>query len=306
MDNLRGIETFVKAVEAGSIAGAARALGISAAAASQNIARLELQLDSRLLNRSTRRMALTDAGALYYARVSTLISDLELAGQAVLALNSQPQGKLCIASTAAFARYVVAPLLPAFTALYPRIAVELLATDSTIDHQKEAVDISIRIDQQLEDGMVAVRLANVPARFCAAPSYIERAGVPAGPEDLSRHDCLVFRYPADGRFLRWGFIRNGEHIQADPRATIVSNDIDVLARLAVAGAGITRLAAFVADPFLATGELVELFQPESAGMQAELDPLLLYLCVRDRYELTPKVKSFFDYIKAAVPQQWRV
>ncbi|WP_024462306.1 LysR family transcriptional regulator [Marinimicrobium sp. LS-A18] len=308
MDTLRGIETFVKAVEAGSIAAAARALGISPAAASQNIARLETQLNTRLLTRTTRRLALTDSGTTYYEKVRPVVRDVELAGQAVSALNAQPQGRLCIASSAAFARHVLAPLIPGFTKRYPRIAVELVATDRSVDHVSESIDISIRIQQQLEEGLVARKLAVVPSKFCASPAYLERAGRPTDPEQLRDHDCLVFRYPVDGRFLRWGFIRNGERFDAEVHATLISDDIDVLARLAVAGGGITRLAAFVAEPYLVSGELEELFvaqEGEKEAQSALIDPLDFYICVRDRYELTPKVRAFMDYLLATLPSQWR-
>lgn len=306
MDTLRGIETFVKAVEGGSIAAAARALGISPAAASQNIARLETQLNARLLIRTTRRLALTDSGTTYYEKVRTVVRDVELAGQAVSALNAQPQGRLCIASSAAFARHVLAPIIPGFTRLYPRIAVELIATDRSVDHVGESVDISIRIQEQLEEGLVARKLAVVPSKFCASPTYLERAGRPTEPEHLQHHDCLVFRYPVDGRFLRWGFVRNGERFDAEVSTAIISDDIDALARLAVAGGGITRLAAFVAEPYLASGELEELFvAQEGAQLSALIDPLDFYICVRDRYELTPKVRAFMDYIFNALPSQWR-
>ena len=306
MDTLRGIESFVKAIELGSIAAAAKRMGISAAAASQNIARLETYLGVRLLARTTRSMALTESGELYYEKVRTLVSDLAEANAAITNLNTEPQGRLCIASTAAFGRNVLASLIPAFTLRYPRIAMELMTTDRIVDHIQEGVDISIRIKPQLEEGIVARRIATVPTLFCAAPSYLQRAGRPTVPEELRHHDCLVFRVPADGRFLRWGFIRDGLRFEADVRATIISDDIDAIAQLAVAGGGITRLAAFVANPFIASGQLVTLFLPdENKQVSAEVEPLDIYLCVRDRHQLTPKMRAFMDYLVDALPKEWQ-
>ncbi len=129
MDNLRGIESFVRAVELGSIAAAARALAVSPAATSQNIARLETQLGTRLLTRTTRKLALTDAGEIYYQRVKGLMQELELAEQAVTALKGQVGGKLKIACSAAFARHVLAPMLAGFQGAFPQISLELIATD---------------------------------------------------------------------------------------------------------------------------------------------------------------------------------
>jgi DNA-binding transcriptional LysR family regulator len=306
MDTLRGIESFVKVVENGSIAAAAKRMGVSAAAASQNIARLEEHLGVRLLLRTTRSMALTESGELYYEKVRNIVSEISEANAAVTNLNTQPQGRLCIASTAAFGRHVIAPLIPEFNLRYPRIAIELMTTDRNVDHIQESVDVSIRIKQQLEDGMVARRIATVPTHFCAAPTYLARAGRPTTPEELRHHACLVFRLPVDGRFLRWGFIRDGLRVEADVHATMISDDIDVLAHLAVAGGGITRLAAFVADPFIASGQLETLFlHSENAQVTAEIEPLDIYFCVRDRHQLTSKSRAFMEYLVKAVPPEWQ-
>lgn len=306
MDTLRGIESFVRAVEEGSIAAAARRLGISPAAASQNIARLESYLNLRLLVRTTRSLGLTDSGQLYYDKVRLLIQDLEQANAAIAGLHSEPQGRLRIASTAAFGRHVLAPLIPGFNARFPRISIEIITTDRSVDHIQEAVDISIRIKQQLEESMVARRIATIPTVFCASPAYIARAGEPCQPEDLRHHDCLVFRVPVSGRFLRWGFIRDGLRFEPEVKVAMVSDDIDVLARLAVAGGGVTRLAAFLAKPYLASGALQQLFLPaRHAAFYAEIEPLDFYLCVRDHYQFTPKVRAFMDYIVEALPDEWR-
>ncbi len=311
MDNLRGIESFVKAVETGSIAAAARLLGISSAAASQNIARLESQLGTRLLTRTTRSLRLTDSGELYYNRVHSLINELEKANDAVSALSGEPQGRLCIASTAAFGRHVLAALAPAFNRRYPRIALEIITTDRSVNHIQEMVDVSIRIKQQLEEGLVARRIAAVPFVFCAAPSYLQRMGRPQTPEDLRNHDCLMFRVPANGRILPWGFVRNGERFDAPARTAMVSDDIDVLARLAASGGGIARLAAFVARSYLERGELEEIFVPDADNSsnnqtRALAEPLDVYISLRDRYELTPKVRAFIDFLVDSLPSEWRI
>ncbi|MDO8827640.1 LysR family transcriptional regulator [Methylophaga sp.] len=305
MDTMRGVETFVRAVELGSIAAAARRLGISAAAASQNIARLETALGARLLTRTTRSLALTDNGEVYFQRVKGLLNELELAKQAVSAMQGEVGGKLTIACSAAFSRHVLAPLIPGFNQLYPQISLELIATDRRIDLIKESVDISIRIRQQLQDGLVARRIATLPFIFCASPDYLERAGYPDTPQALLNHDCLMFRIPVDGRIFRWAFIRDGRRYEPDIRITAVSDDIDVLARMAAAGGGITRLAAFVAEPYLKTGQLQQLFNAEHAPeVQVEAEPLEFYFCMADRYANTPKVAAFYDYLYEHLPEKW--
>lgn len=303
MDTLRGIETFVRAVEVGSISGAAKMLGISPAAASQNLARLEAQLGTRLLVRTTRSLALTDTGEVYFDKVRFLVRELELASQAVSELEGEPQGRLRLACSAAFAREVIAGLLPGFCHRYPQISVELIATDRDVDHLKESVDVSIRVKSLLADGLVAVPLITVPTIFCAAPDYLNKEGVPTTPEELRDHDCLVFRLPLDGRILRWGFVRDGAHFDAQVRETYISDDIGSLLRMALAGAGITRLGAFIAKPYIDSGELVELFKQEGGcGAQAQIDPLEFYLCVSDRYQFTPKVRALSDYLREVLPE----
>lgn len=209
MDLFAAITSFIKVVEAGSIAGAAKNLGISAAAVSQTLHRLEAHLGTRLLQRTTRSMALTENGAVYYAKVQRITSDLASAHRAISHTDAEFQGRLCIASTSAFGRHVLAPLIAGFATRYPRLTLELSTTDNKINHIQDGLDLSLRIKPQLEDGIIARKIASVPFIVCASPAYLERAGWPTAPEELQQHACLGFRYPLDGRFLRWGFFNNG-------------------------------------------------------------------------------------------------
>ncbi|MFJ4373689.1 LysR family transcriptional regulator [Pseudomonas japonica] len=306
--NLLGlIKSFIKVVEAGSIAGGARSLGLSAAAVSQNIARLEDHLQVRLLSRTTRSMALTPSGSLYYDKVRHIERDLEAAQRAVTAVDSEPQGRLCIASTSAFGRHVLACLIPGFSALYPRLSIELLTSDSRVNHAQQGVDVSLRITPQLDDGLLARHIAQVPFICCASPGYLAREGWPQSPEELKQRRCLVFRYPVDGRFLRWGFVRDGLRFDAEFGDVLISDDIDVLAQMAVHDGGITRLAEFVARPFLERGELVPLFEDGGGNRAyAQTEPMDIYLCVTDRFALTPKVRAFMEFLQAHLGDEWRV
>ncbi len=306
MDTIRGVETFVRAVELGSIAAAARRLNISSAAASQNIARLEKALEARLLTRTTRSLALTDSGEVYYQRVKGLIQELELAEQAVSASQGAVSGKLTVACSAAFARHVLAPLIPGFQEAYPQVSLEVVATDRRPDHISEGIDVSIRIRQQLEDGIVARKVATVPLLFCASPAYLKQAGCPESPQALLQHHCLMFRVPVEGKIFRWAFIRDGVRYEPEVKATMISDDIDLLARLAVSGGGIARLASFVAKPFLADGALCQLFEKEhSPDVEVESEPLEYYFCMLDRYAKTPKVTAFFNYLETNLPKKWQ-
>ena len=307
MNILQSLRSFIRTADAGSLAAAARTLGISAAAVGQNIARLEAHLGVRLLNRTTRQLALTERGALYLAQVRHIERDLQRAQAAVTDPDATPAGRLRIASSAAFGRHVLAPLLPALQQRYPRLAIELQLTDRSVDHAHEDVDVSFRIETQLEEGLVARPVAQVPFVFCASPAYLADAGTPRSPEDLREHRCLLFRHPLDGRYLRWGFTRDGLHFDADVQPALVSDDIDALAAMAANGGGITRLAAFVAAPYLARGELQPLFTtPGGDEARAAPAPMRLFLCVSDRRDLTPKIRALLQHVVDALPPAWRV
>lgn len=298
MDLLNAIRSFIKVVEAGSIAGGARNLGLSPAAVSQNIARLEAHLQVRLLARTTRSMALTPSGSQYYDKVRYVDRDLALAQQAITTPQSEPKGRLRIASTSAFGRHVLAPLIPAFNARYPQLSLELLTTDRKVNHMREDIDISLRIKPQLEDHLLARHIARISFICCASPGYLAMAGQPATPEALREHRCLVFRYPVDGRFLRWGFVRDGLRFEAAFGPVLISDDIDVLTQMALNDGGITRLAAFVARPYLDSGRLVPLFEYGDGGQAyAQTEPMDVYLCVADRCALTVSVRAFMDYLQ---------
>ena len=308
MDTLRGLESFIRSVEEGSIAAAARRLGITPAAASQNIARLERLLGTRLLQRTTRKLGLTESGQVYYDQARHIVHDLENAAVAVSALNGEPRGPLKIAASVTFGRHVVAPLVPAFVARHPQVRIELVITDRAVDHIGEGIDISVRFGELLEPSLVARRLATVPMVICASPDYIARRGRPATPEDLARHDCLVYRFALHGRLFQWTFLRDGVLFEPELGAKIISNDIDTLKEMAVAGAGITRLGAFIADPLIEKGLLVPLFDRDSgsvitSGGHASFD---FYACYLDRHAETPKIRAFIDHMVASLKGRWHV
>jgi DNA-binding transcriptional LysR family regulator len=300
MDILGLINTFIRVVENGSIAAAARAQGMSPAAVSQSVTRLEAHLGVRLLSRTTRSMALTESGTRYFEKVRHIPRDVDLASQAAT-IATQPSGALCVATTRAFGRHVLAPLMPAFKHAYPRIDIELISTDRRVDHRLEGVDVSLRIEAQLSDQLIARRIASRPFVFCASPAYLDRAGVPTTPDDLKQHACLVFRYPTDGRFLPWSFVRDGKRFEAKVNPGFICDDIDTITQIAANGGGIARLASFVAQPYLDNGQLLPLFQPGDDGTAcAEPEPMNIYACVTERSALNAKVRAFIDFLEQAM------
>ena len=303
MDLLGLITTFIRVVENGSIAAAARAKGMSPAAVSQSLARLESHLGVRLLSRTTRSMTLTESGKRYFEKVRHIPHDVDDASQAA-ALETKPQGSLCIATTAAFGRYVLAPLMPDFKENYPDIDIELISTDRNVDHRREGVDVSIRIEAQLNDQLIARKIASLPFIFCASPAYLERAGIPESPEELSQHACLVFRYPTDGRFLPWTFIVDDQLVTAKLNPGFISDDIDIIANIAINGGGIARLASFIAQPLIDNGQLIALFHSSQCneGCIAS-SPMNIYACVSERSALNTKVRTFISYLEQAIQSE---
>jgi DNA-binding transcriptional LysR family regulator len=300
MDTLGLINTFIRVVENGSIAAAARAQGVSPAAVSQSIARLEKHLGVSLLSRTTRSMALTHSGTRYFEKVRHIPRDIDLATEAAT-VASAPQGPLCIATTAAFGRHVLAPLLPVFGARYPGIDIELISTDRRVDHRLEGIDVSLRIEAQLSDQLIARYITSRPFLFCASPAYLAGAGVPAVPEELQQHACLVFRYPTDGRFLPWTFVREGKRFDARVKPGFICDDIDIIAQIAVNGGGIARLASFIAQPLIDKGLLLSLFEPGSpTAARAVPEPMSIYACVSERSALNARVRAFIDFLTQAL------
>jgi len=305
MPNLRAIETFVKALEGGSIASAARQLGISPAAASQNIARLERELGTRLITRTTRSMALTEAGERYLARVAPVLDELEKAQSDLSLIHGELQGRLRIACMSAFGRHMLAPLLPAFTAQHPRLELELLITDRHVDVLKEDVDISVRYRDVLEPGMSVRLLASAPRILCASPQYLQQHGRPQTAQDLLEHACLLYRRERDGRIMRWPFLRDGQRTDPQQKIAAIGSDIDALVEFAAAGGGIAWAGSFIVHEELRRGRLVPLaLKPARKGqLQFEDVPLDFFACFKDRQYVPAKVRALVDYLLQVLPQQ---
>lgn len=305
MPNLRAIETFVKALEGGSIASAARQLGISPAAASQNIARLERELGTRLITRTTRSMALTEAGERYLARVAPVLGELEKAQSDLSLIHGELQGRLRIACMSAFGRHMLAPLLPAFTALHPRLELELLITDRHVDVLKEDVDISVRYRDVLEPGISVRLLASAPRILCASPQYLQQHGRPQTAQELLEHACLLYRRERDGRLMRWPFLRDGQRTDPQQKIAAIGSDIDALVEFAAAGGGIAWAGSFIVHEELRRGRLVPLaLKPARKGqLQFEDVPLDFFACFKDRQYVPAKVRALVDYLLQVLPQQ---
>ena len=275
-------------------------MGITPAAASQNIARLEQEIGTRLLIRSTRSLALTDAGMLYLERVAPVLDQLEQAKAEVMHRQAEPQGRLLLACTAAFGRHLVAPLLAGFIDRYPQVQLEVLMVDRHVDLVRENVDVVIRYRGPMEPSMVTRRLAMAPRMFCASREYLDHHGRPRLVRDLLAHRCLLYRRESDGRFMNWPFLRHGQRTTPPLRVAAIANDIETLHCMAQRGAGIAWVGRFIAQPLVQAGLLEEVCLLPDDEWSFLDEPLEFIACFRDGQQMAAKVRALVDYLAAAL------
>ncbi len=281
--------TFVRIVETGGLAPAARDLGLTPSAMSKQLARLEARLGVRLLTRTTRRIALTPEGETYLARARDILSLIEAAEQDVTATRGRPGGLLRVNTGTAFARHRLIPLLPAFFARYPAITLDLGVTDRRVDFVGEQVDVLLRTGPLGDSSLVARKIAGGQRVVCAAPAYLERRGRPAAPEELLAHDCLVLRGLA--RLTAWPF-RSATGLQTlGVRGVATTDSAEALRDMALAGLGIIRVSAFIVARDIAEGRLVPLFEE----LHVSEDVPVWAVTAPGRHRL-PRVQVFVDFL----------
>lgn len=262
----RWVELFCAVVEAGSFTAAARALGLTPAGVSRAIAKHEAALGVVLFRRTTRRMQLTDEGAVYFERCREGLALLEAAERAVTELESRPRGRVRVSAPTTYGHFRVAPFVARFVERYPEVDVELHVENRNVDFVSEGFDLAIRMGDLGDSSLVARRLEDGALGVFASPDYLRRRGRPRSAEDLERHDLLGFVRPSTGRVLPWIFQeRGGEHFEIAPRARIrCAGDFLACVTLASAGAGLVQAYRFLVARELAAGELVEVL-PKLAG-----------------------------------------
>jgi len=253
MDRLSAMRAFRAVADSGSFSAAGRNLGRSKAAISKLVSDLEAHLGARLLNRTTRRVSLTEVGRGYHTRCVQLLADLdELEGIARDA-QAEPRGTLRIAGPQTFGELYLVPALHDFAALHPGISVDLTLTDRFVDLIEDRFDLGIRIADLPDSTLVARRLADMRLILCASPAYLAEHGTPRVPQELTRHQCIVdtnFRLP-----WQWPFESNGARMTVRVAGRFAVNSARAACELASAGAGIALAPDFVADTHLAAGRL---------------------------------------------------
>jgi len=291
MKELSNLTSFVRSAETGSFSAAARRLGLTAAAVSRNVARLETQLGLRLFHRSTRHLTLTESGERFYREAGAGVEALERALANVSIAATQPSGILKLSMSPSFGADYIVPLLPDFVARYPAIVPDLRLENRPVDLIQEGFDAAIGGGFDLPSGVVARELARAHVVAVASPAYVERAGKPRVPGDLPKHDGIVLRSPSSGRIRSWPLIsRAGESAGVELRTCVVINDPESACRCALLGLGITFLATMNVVQHLRSGALVRLLP----DWHADIGPISLRFS--GRQQLPAKTRVFIDYI----------
>ena len=299
MESSLAMLAFVRAVECNGFSPAARDLGVTPSAVSKLVTRLERRLGVRLLQRSTRRLALTAEGEIYFERVQRIVGEIEDAESDVMRFGGAPRGRVRMSLGTAFATYALVPALPEFTARFPEITLDLVITEYAVDMIEAGIDVAIRIGPLGEVNLAARRIGELERVISAAPAYLERHGVPTQPEDLARHNCLTL--PGIAGQNEWPFRGPGGVRSVPVRGNVIVNNAETAYELALLGLGVIRLSDLIVGPAIRSGRLVpillDVHQPEPLPVHA------MYLPARR----PPKVDAVIQFLVekfAAVP--WRL
>ncbi|MBU9264979.1 LysR family transcriptional regulator [Burkholderia gladioli] len=288
MDNLNGIVAFVRTAETLSFVAAGRKLGISASAVGKTIAKLERSLGVRLFHRTTRRVTLTEEGRHFHERCHRILEELRDAEATLSASAQTPRGRLRVSLPVIGYRFLL-PVLPAFSARYPDIELDLDFNDRLVDVVEGGFDAVIRSGQLSDSSLMSRRLG--PFRFvlCASPDYLARAGVPRGLADLAAHEGVRYRFPTTGKLQPWSLLPDGGE-PPNLRCVMTCNNMEALRGAVIAGFGIGFMPDFLARDALAAGSLVEVLEPHSIA------PGQFSILWPSSRQLSPKLRVFVDFM----------
>jgi DNA-binding transcriptional LysR family regulator len=298
MDRLQAITAFARVVESGSFARAAERLDVSVSSVSRLVSELEAHLDARLLNRTTRRLSLTESGRAFYERCVQLLADLEEAEESASAGTARPRGTLRITCGTTFGIRHLAPAIAAFVNLHPQMRFDVELSDRAVDLVDEGFDAALRIGKIGSQQLVGRKIGETRLICCASPVYLERHGVPQTPEDLTAHACLTYEYSPQKNV--WPF-QDGSGGDRSVRidGPVHANSGRFLVALAVSGVAITIEPDFIVGPEVRAGRLVPLLR----GFQAA--PANIYVAYPSRRHLSAKVRAFADFLAARYAQpEW--
>jgi len=287
VDRLESMSILVSAAEAGSLSAAARRLGVPLATVSRKVSELEAHLKTRLLNRSSRRLTLTDAGRSYVAACKRILEDVGEAERTASGEYSAPQGDLIITAPIVFGRLHVLPVVAAFLKAYPDIDVRIVLADRAVNLLEEQIDLAIRIGELPDSSLVATRIGMIRRVVCGGPAYFAARGTPKKPGDLGTHECITFEGLTSSDIWKFGSGKSETSVAIHSR--LIVNTAEAAIDAAIAGVGVTRVLSYQVAKAVQAGTLalaLEAFEPASWPVS------LVYLSQR----LLPiKVRAFIDF-----------
>jgi DNA-binding transcriptional LysR family regulator len=288
MDKVMSMRVFSAVTKQGSFSDAAKKLSISKAMASKHVQNLENSLGVRLFNRTTRKLNLTEVGHAYYDKVDIILADIDETEQAISQLNSVPKGKLKIMAQPSFGAFHLSRALSEYLKIYPEVKTEIELSNRMPDLVEDGIDLAFHVGE-LDDSMyVARKIASARRVVCASPYYLKQNGTPQSPDDLSKHNCLI--YSPRINVEEWEFIDEGKKIKLKTSGDIQCNDSDALRIAAIQGCGIAQLPTYVVGLDIQSGRLnalLEAYEPEK---------LPVYAIYNHRKYLSAKIQTFIDFI----------
>ncbi|MFM5586770.1 LysR family transcriptional regulator [Aeromonas rivipollensis] len=293
MNKITALNVFRRVVEMGTFKAAADDLHLSQAAVSKNINELEAFLGIALINRTTRRLSVTESGMAYYGQICGVLDSLDAADQSIMAASFTPRGRLRVGVPMSYGLIRLNPLICEFQRRYPAISIEVILSDTYMDLVDQGLDVVIRGAAALDDSTLRAKpLCEVRRVLCAAPNYLKEAGQPARPEDLKSHNCLLYSLSSSPR--KWFFTREAESVAVELKpASFCANNGIALTQAAVQGLGVILVPKEFVSSELADGTLVKLlpdWQP---------DPHALFAVYPFHKEQSPKVRLFIEFIVKA-------
>jgi DNA-binding transcriptional LysR family regulator len=285
--DLNAAHLFVEVVQQGSFTNAAKVLGLPKSTLSRRIGDLETRLGARLLQRTTRKLSLTDLGAAYFERVNRIVSELGEAEAAVLDAQNTPRGVLRVTAPPDLGMVILPKALPEFTVLYPEVHVVLDLSGRRVDLIQEGFDVALRAGHLVDSSLIAKSIATSSMAIYASPEYLEARGTPQRLEELASHDCLVFGTTPD---RKWHFERNGRTHEVSVTGRIAAQDFGYLRFATLAGGGVALLPNMLVGPDVHHGRLVQLLSDFTHAQDT------LYVVYPSRNFLPAKTRAFVDFI----------
>lgn len=293
MDRLTSMAVFVKAAEIGSFASAGVALGLSSQMVGKHVRFLEAHYGMRLINRTTRRQSLTEAGRAFYERSRAVLAEAEAVDALAANLQAEPRGTLRVNAPISFGVHCLVPMLASYLRAYPEVQVDLTLSDRIVDVVDEGYDAVIRIAPLADSGLIARELSPYRLVVCASPAYLARCGTPAHPADLENHECLSFAYWAQPTALDWEFSNAQGQTTVRVKSRFSINNGAGLRMAALEGLGIILQPLELVQDDLASGRLVQLLSDYEAPSRP------IHLLYSPDRRPTPKLRSFIDHVVAA-------